>query len=162
MNLSTAIQEHVVEAIQNWIVERLGDNLRLAALPGITGVLAESVHVRLEGTRMQVYVDGPAQSYADEWEFGRVADPSAIFTHTYTKRTQSGQLQRIRRTYTRGMKPQMVPKKMAGGGNAWRTYPVADRPGTGKFRQAFKDTMEELRDNIPRILPREITVTSLD
>jgi len=162
MNLSTAIQEHVVDRLTEWIHQRLGENLRLAALPGDTGLLSESVYVRFVGSTLQVYVDGPAESYAWEWEFGRKADPGAEFSHIYFKRSRSGNLQRIHRTYKGGMKPQPVPKKEGGGGNPWRTFPVRDRQGTGKFQQAFRDTMQELKEEIPRILPRQITVTSLD
>ena len=162
MNLTTAIEKLIIDRITDWIIQRLGENLRLAALPGETGLLAESVYVRFVGSTIQVFVDGPAESYAWEWEFGKIADPKATFTHTYSKRSRSGNLQRIRRTYRGGMKPQPVPKKEGGGGNPWRTFPVRDRKGTGKFRQAFKDTMQELHEEIPRFLPNTITVTSLD
>ena len=161
-SLSEELQRQVYDVLEQWIITRLTENLKQAALPGFSGNLSEGVQVRKFGDRLQVVVTGPAAEYAYKWEFGMTADPSAVWRSTYTRRTRSGQLQQVTRTYTGGMKPHQVPKKMAGGGDPWRVYAEKDSPGTGKFRQAFIDTMEQLGAEAGRILPQHIEITSLD
>ena len=161
-SLSEELERQVFNVLEQWIITRLTANLKEAALPGFSGNLSEGVQVRREGDLLQVIVTGPAAEYAYKWEFGLTVDPNAVHTSTYTRRTQSGQLQTITRTYKNGMKPHKVPKKMAGGGDPWRGYAEEDSPGTGKFQQAFMDTMEQLGMEAGRILPREIEITSID
>ena len=161
-SLSEELERQVFQPIKMWVALTLESKLKDAALPGMTGALAEGVSVSIEGTKLRVHVTGPAHIYAYDWEFGKQVDPNAVFTHTYTRRSKSGQLLTVKRTYKNGMKPQKVPKKMAGGGNPWRVYPEMENPGTGKFRQAFEDTMSEFRLHAPRILPDIIQITSLD
>ena len=161
-SLSEELERQVFNVLEQWIITRLTENLKQAALPGFSGNLSEGVTVRKKGDLLQVTVTGPASEYAYKWEFGFTADTSATHTSTYTKRSRSGQLQRITRTYTGGQKPHQVPKKMAGGGNPWRVYAEQDSPGTGKFQQAFIDTMEQLTAEAGRILPKELEITSLD
>jgi len=161
-SLSDELKRNVYDVLETWIINRLTQNLKEAALPGFTGALSEGVQVRHTGDTLQVVVTGPAAEYAYKWEFGFKADPSATHTSTYTRRSRSGQLQRITRTYTGGQKPHQVPKKMGGGGDTWRVYAEGDSPGSGKFQQAFIDTMEQLAQEAGRILPRELEITSLD
>ena len=161
-SLSEELQRQVYDVLEQWIITRLTENLKQAALPGFSGNLSEGVQVRREGDRLQVVVTGPAAEYAYKWEFGFVADPSSTYTSTYTRRTQSGKLQQVTGTDKGGMRPRRVPKKMAGGGEQFRVYAEQDSPGTGKFQQAFIETMEQLGAEAGRILPQHIEITSLD
>ena len=63
-SLSEELQRQVYDVLEQWIITRLTENLKQAALPGFSGNLSEGVQVRREGDRLQVVVTGPAAEYA--------------------------------------------------------------------------------------------------